>query len=268
MTETIELTLDETGNPSVFSAGHFLRSRLSGTRNLGTPFPRYCLLGFDDSHYQRLKRRYPVHDTLTVRPGRPYLLFSVDGLPMAFVNCGVGAPAAVLVLEETVALGARACLFTGTCGALQEDMVHRELVLPTRAVRDEGTSFHYAPPSRYSSPHPELAAALRDTLRDSGFRFREAALWTTDAPYRETAEKIARLRSEGCAAVDMEGAALFSAGRFRNTPVAGLLAAQDSLATGGWRAGLSRRPDGTPSAGDILDLAMRTFLCWHDRQER
>jgi uridine phosphorylase len=266
MTDTIELTRDGTENPSIFSAGHFLRNRLTETRNRENPFPRYCLLGFDDSHYQRLKRRYPVHDTLAVRPGRPYLFLTVDGIPVAFVSCGVGAPAAVLVLEETVALGARACIFTGTCGALQEDMVHRELVLPTRAVRDEGTSFHYAPPARYSHPHPELAAALRDTLKDSGFRFREAPLWTTDAPYRETAEKIARLRSEGCAAVDMEGAALFSAGRFRNTPVAGLLTAHDSLASGEWRAGLPRPPGGVPSTDDILDLAMRTFLCWHGRQ--
>jgi uridine phosphorylase len=263
-----ELIGGGTEEPAVFTAADFIRHRLGNTTGNQSRLPRYCLLGFEGSHYQRLKRKFPSCSTLCIRPGHPYLLFRYEGIPMSFIDCGIGAPAAGMVLEETYELGAETCLFTGTCGALMEGIFHHDLILPLRAVRDEGTSFHYEPPSRFSLPDEELTATLRDSLIGSGLRFRESAVWTTDAPYRETAAKILRLRTDGCAAVDMETAALFSVAKSRGGRISGLLTARDSLAGGEWRPSLPRRTEGSLSMDAVLDAGLRALRIWHERQNK
>lgn len=264
--EPIELLRGSHKEPAVFTAADFIRHRLGRKPDPVSPLPRYCLMGFEPGHYQRLKRKFPSCSTLSVRPGRPYLLFRFKGVPMAYIDCGIGAPASAMVLEETLELGAEACLFTGTCGALADGLYHHELIVPTAALRDEGTSFHYEPPSRFSLPDTELCSALRDSLSERGLRFRAASVWTTDAPYRETGGKIRRLLADGCEAVDMESAALFSVAKSRGRRIAGLLIARDSLAGGEWRASLPRRPEAGLSMDAVLEAGLRALRMWHHRR--
>ncbi|MDM7924739.1 MAG: nucleoside phosphorylase [bacterium] len=264
--ESIELLRGSHEEPAVFTAASFIRHRLGKTPDRVSSLPRYCLMGFEPAHYQRLKRRFPSCSTLSIRPGRPYLLFQFEGVPMAYIDCGIGAPASAMVLEETIELGAETCLFTGTCGALLEGIFHHDLIVPTAAVRDEGTSFHYEPPSRFSLPDPELRDALRDSLSERDLHFRESPVWTTDAPYRETAGRIRRLLADGCEAVDMESAALFSVAKSRGRRIAGLLTAVDSLAGGEWRASLPRRPEAGLSMDAVLEAGLRALRMWHHRR--
>ncbi len=244
----------------------FIRHRLGRTSDAVNRLPRYCLMGFETAHYQRLKRKFPSCSTLSIRPGHPYLLFQFEGVPMAYIDCGIGAPVSAMVLEETFELGAEVCLFTGSCGALTDGILRNDLILPLRAVRDEGTSFHYEPPSRFSLPDLELFAALRDSLTARGLRFRETSVWTTDAPYRETAGKIRRLLAEGCEAVDMESAALFSVAKSRGCRIAGLLTARDSLTGGEWRPSLPRGPEASLSPDAVLEAGLRALRTWHQRR--
>jgi uridine phosphorylase len=146
----------------------------------------------------------------------------------------LGAPQAVLVLEKLGALGVKRVLFIGWAGSLTPALQPGDLLLPDRAVSEEGTSRHYVP-----VPDPRPAAAwvreIRRSLKKDGLPFRTAPVWTTDAPYRETWEKIRGHQQEGVAAVEMETAALFTVGAFRKIEVAALLVISDELSGTRWR---------------------------------
>jgi purine-nucleoside phosphorylase len=88
-----------------------------------------------------------------------------------------------------------------------------------RALRDEGTSYHYALPSEYSEADPELIATATRALKAKGVKSVTGTSWTTDAPFRETQEAIAAARSKGILAVEMEAAALYAFARARHRKV-------------------------------------------------
>lgn len=159
----------------------------------------------------------------------PVFTISRDGYAVALVHPGVGAPMAVFVMEEMIALGCEHFIVCGGAGVLDQQIAVGHIVVPIAAIRDEGTSYHYLPPGREVEPDPRALAAVVDTLTRHGVDFRLAKTWTTDAIYRETPAKVERRRAEGCATVEMEAAALFAVGQFRRAPVAQLLYGGDDV---------------------------------------
>jgi uridine phosphorylase len=157
-----------------------------------------------------------------------------EGQRLAIFHAGLGAPLSGGILEEVFALGAERVVVCGGAGALDRDLVLGHVMVPTEAVRDEGTSHHYLPPSRTVAAHPDAVAAIEATLERRGVPYRRAITWTTDAFFRETRAKIARRRAEGCATVEMEAAALFAIGQFRAKKVGVLLYAGDDLSGADW----------------------------------
>src|SRR5262245_60882578 len=135
------------------------------------------------------------------------------------VGCAVGAPFAVLVAEELFASGCRLLISMTSAGQITATAKLPYFVVIDRALRDEGTSYHYALPSEYSEADPELIAAATRALKTSGVNAITGACWTTDAPFRETEEAIAAARSKGILAVEMEAAALYAFARARNRKV-------------------------------------------------
>lgn len=164
----------------------------------------------------------------------PVLSVPRGGDRVTVFHPGVGAPSAVGFLEEVIAAGGRSFVAVGGAGALLPDLVLGHPVVVESAVRDEGTSFHYAPPSRTVDADPDGVAALREALTASGVEHLVARTWTTDAFYRETPARIARRVAEGCAVVEMEAAAFIAAARFRGVGFAHLLYAGDSVAGAEW----------------------------------
>ena len=152
------------------------------------------------------------------------------GQRLAVVQAGVGAPMAAGVLEEVVARGVRAVVAVGGAGALLPDLVMGHPVVVTSAVRDEGTSFHYAPPSRTIEADPEGVAVLERVLGAAGAPYLLGRAWTTDALFRETRERVERRVAEGCSVVDMEAAALIAVARYRRVAFGQVVYAGDSLA--------------------------------------
>ena len=148
----------------------------------------------------------------------------------------LGAPYAVMVLEKLIALGARMVLALGWCGSLQSHLPIGHLVLPTTAMSTEGTSRHY-PLSEPPDPNQGLVRILGNLLEPSDARWQEGTVWSTDGFYRETVELVQHYKAQGVLGVDMEMAALFTLGRFRRVPVAGLLVVSDELATLHWNPG-------------------------------
>jgi uridine phosphorylase len=166
--------------------------------------------------------RWPVHE------------IDVDGRRLAFTHPGIGAPFAAGVLEELIALGCKRFVVCGGAGVLASHLTVGHLVVPTDAVRDEGTSYHYAAPSRTIAAHDDARRTVVATLERDGVPYVEGTTWTTDAFYRETPTRIARRRDEGCLVVEMEAAALFAVAAFRDVPLGYLLYGGDDLSSERW----------------------------------
>eukprot|EP00904_Undaria_pinnatifida_P002329 jgi/Undpi1/12097/HiC_scaffold_41.g14070.m1 len=167
--------------------------------------------------------------------GDAYRLRRLGNNVMVIGNFGVGAPAAATVLEDAIAYGVREVVAIGIAGGLLSELQPGQLILVDKAARDEGTSHHYLPPQPFAIPDPHLHTSLSRHLHQQAVPFQVAGTWTTDAPYRETTLEAKHFAAQGCATVDMEQAALFTVGLYRQIPVAGLLVVADSLHEGGWR---------------------------------
>ncbi len=146
----------------------------------------------------------------------------------------MGAPLAAAFLEQAITRGCRRFAVCGGAGALVPAARPRSRIVPTAAVRDERTSYHYRSPAREVTAEPTAVAAATSVLSERGVPFVASKTWTTDAIYRETRARAARRREEGCLVVEMEAAALLAAARFRSVPLVYLLYAGDSLAGDTW----------------------------------
>ena len=164
---------------------------------------------------------------------------------------GVGSPLAAVFLEELIETGCRTFVAVGGAGGLVPELTVGYVVVPTAAVRDEGTSYHYLPAGREVEPTPRVVAAIEKVLQAHHVPFVTGKVWTTDAPYRETRGKAARRVAEGCLAVDMEAAALFAVARFRDAEFGQILAAADDLSQEQW-----------DDRGFIPDTSVRERLFW------
>ena len=165
-----------------------------------------------------------------------------DDQPITLMAPALGAPYAVMVLEKLIALGARMVVALGWCGSLQPHLKIGDLVLPTTTVSTEGTSRHYPLNGQPPDPDQGLGGVLRRLLEASDNRWQEGPVWSTDGFYRETVQLVQDYQAQGVLGVDMEMAALFTVGRYRQVPVAGLLVVSDELATLQWNPGYRSEP--------------------------
>ncbi len=182
----------------------------------------------------------------------PAYLLQTEKEPVCLMQAPVGAPAAVQLLEWLIFHGAREIVSTGSCGALVP-LGEGQFLVPYRALRDEGTSYHYLEPSRFITLSLRAREAIETVLRRRGLPFSEAVTWTTDAFFRETRAKTALRREEGCVCVEMECAALAACARLRGITWGELLFTADTLANAdrydprGW---------GKEAAGPALELCL------------
>ncbi len=172
------------------------------------------------------------------RNPRLFLVTRGNG-PVVLTTSPYGAPSAVMLLEELIAFGVNRVVFVGYCGSIQEGIGLGEIVLPTRAVREEGTSYHYLPRAEECRPDRMLLDELHRCVQQTGVSAIKGAIWTTDALYRETRKKIEAYRVEGVLAVDMEMSAVFAVGAVRSVGVVALLLVSDLFSRGAWTPGFS-----------------------------
>jgi len=157
--------------------------------------------------------------------------FDIGGRRVGIVGCAVGAPYAVLVAEQMFASGCRLLLSITSSGELVRLGPRPYFVLVERALRDEGTSYHYLPAEDYAQADPGLLARLNAAIAGCGPVVHRGATWTTDAPFRETAEVIERGNALGLAAIEMESAALYALAAARGLPIACLAHVTNAMAT-------------------------------------
>jgi len=148
---------------------------------------------------------------------------------------GIGAPWAASVLEELIGLGCRSFIAAGAAGVLDGSIEPGEILLPTAALRDEGTSYHYLSRGRWAKPDMDALRSIEKACRNKGLSSRRVKTWTTDGVYRETPAKIAQRIRDGCLAVEMEAAAFFAVARFRGVSFAQILYAGDDVSGERWK---------------------------------
>jgi uridine phosphorylase len=142
-----------------------------------------------------------------------------EGLELGIVPCAVGASFAVLVAEQLFASGCKLLVSVTSSGQLVELRAPPYFIFIDRALRDEGTSYHYLPASEFSAADPTIIAALTDIFNGLRVPVAHGATWTTDAPFRETPAAIAAMKVKGLLAVEMEAAALYAFAEARGKPV-------------------------------------------------
>lgn len=153
----------------------------------------------------------------------------INNVDIAFVQTPLGGAGAVQIMEQLIAGGAREIIAAGCCGALVED-TEGSFFIPTAALRQEGTSYHYLPPSREVELDRKPIKAICKVLENAGLNYTLCKTWTTDGFYRETKEMVQYRKSEGYSVVEMECASLAACAKMRGILFGQLLFTADSLA--------------------------------------
>ena len=218
-----------------------VRGLLDYHDSLGTPavaVPRVMVLTWQPRLEQRVRERREHQELRGPGTGSSLLRLTPD---LGLARLPIGAPAAAIAVEELSARGTEVFIGVGTAGAIDERLAAGDLVVCSAALRDEGTSHHYAPPEPFAVPDPGLTARLRAVLPGAV----HGSSWTTDAPYRETAEEVAKYRAEGIVTVEMEASCLFTVASAVGAAAAAAFTVSDVLHGEQWSPHFS--------AADVLD---------------
>jgi uridine phosphorylase len=206
--------------PSAFMPENLLREARRQKRLPAVPVPKICILDPDGDIVRHLRAagradRHPAwacyHTDLEV--------FRHEDHQYGIVGCAVGAAFAVLIAEELFASGCELLISVTSSGQICPIQPPPYFIVIDRALRDEGTSYHYLPPSDYCEANSHLSELGQKALTAAGIRVHVGATWTTDAPFRETQEAIDAATQAGILAVEMEAAALYAFAQARGRPV-------------------------------------------------
>ena len=194
--------------------------------------PEKCLFAFlgdvVDSYAARNKATMAVELITVSHKTKVYVLHEEDE-DITLVQSIVGAPAATLIMDNLISFGCKKFIAVGSCGVLSDVSENASLV-PVRALRAEGTSYHYLPASRYIELDEEPVSLMKECFSKMGLPFETCTTWTTDAFFRETKDMVAKRIADGCSVVEMECAALAACCRKRGARFGQFLFTADSLA--------------------------------------
>lgn len=207
-------------------------------------FPEICVSTFSENIIQKfasLDSTEKIAELYTANGAIPVYKIRYKDTDIAFYMSRVGAPACVVGFEEVVAMGAKKFVLFGSCGVLDNEKVKDKIIIPTSAVRDEGTSYHYIAPSAEIAADGQFVQILENVLNCCGYPYVKGKTWTSDAIYRETIPIINERKQEGCIAADMECAAMLAVSQYRKIPFIQFLYGADDLSSDKW---------------DIRDLAL------------
>src|SRR6266852_4975917 len=219
--------------PSIFTAENLLREAKRQKALGQAKIPRICVLDPDGDIVRWLvatgrAERDPqwacYHTDLHT--------FAHEDMQFGIIGCAVGASFAVLVAEELFASGCKLLISVTSAGQIVPIADPPYFVLIERALRDEGTSYHYLPPAEFSHLAPGFLSMFETVLARTPVPIYRGATWTTDAPFRETASAIAYCRELGLMGAEMEAAALYAFAEARQRPLVCLAHVTNRMARG------------------------------------
>ena len=200
-------------------------------------FPQYCVMPMYRTLFDHLIAKNEIRPIIEIPSSYEMIkLYELkfQGKTLVVVNPGLGAPLASATLEVMIELGCRRFVACGSGGVLKPELKRGTVVIPDSAVRDEGTSYHYLPPSRTVEMNPSVVIKLENILKKHHINYETGKVWTTDAFYRETKKKIAERKAEKCLMVEMECAAFMAVAKFRNVVFGQYLGAGDDVSGDEW----------------------------------
>lgn len=199
---------------------------------LGLMLPKKCVFSFLGDYIDTYASKTDTRQVslfISATKHYPIYITKYKGQEIVLCQAPVGAAPAVQILDWLIAYGVSEIISAGSCGAL-EQFPESTFLVPKLALRDEGTSYHYAPPSRFMEINERARNAIKETILEHGMKYQEVTTWSTDGFFRETKEKVAYRKSEGCSVVEMECSALAACTAFRGATWGMILYTADSLA--------------------------------------
>ena len=199
---------------------------------LDLQLPKKCIYAFLEEEIDRYAQEVGAKcagEFISATKTYPVYVMDYKDEKVCLAQAPVGSAPAAQFMDWLIGYGVEQIISTGTCGVLA-DIEENAFLVPVRALRDEGTSYHYAAPSRYMEMQTEVISAIEQVLEQLGVPYEEVMTWSTDGFYRETAEKVAYRKEEGCAVVEMECSALAAVAQLRGVVWGELLFTADSLA--------------------------------------
>ncbi len=206
--------------PSAFTPESLLREARRQKQLLDATTPAICVLDPDGDIVRHLKSssRAALDPAWACYHTKLYR-FTEAGIEFGIIGCAVGGAFAVLVAEELFSSGCKLLISMTSAGQILPVQKPPYFIIIDRALRDDGTSYHYLPPSEYSEADTELIRLARDALTAGDITAQVGSTWTTDAPFRETETSIEAAANSGILAVEMEAAALYAFAQARGRPV-------------------------------------------------
>lgn len=195
-------------------------------------FPEYAVFPFLADEIDRFARRYgcrQIGQYISATKVFPIYEHLYNGKKVCLCQAPVGAAPAVQLLDYLIGNGCKKIISAGSCGALLP-FEENEFFIPTEALRCEGASYHYLPPSRTVRANQIAVAAIEKAMRKNKVPYQMCKTWTTDGFYRETKAMVEYRKAEGCSVVEMECAALMACAEFRNAVFGQILFTADTLA--------------------------------------
>ena len=189
----------------------------------------FAFLGEHIDAYAKSSGVVQVSEFISATKHYPIYITTYKGEAICLCQAPVGAAPAAQLLDWLIGYGVREIISAGSCGAL-ESFPENTFLVPRRALRDEGASYHYAPLSRFMDVNPTALAAIEQALTAHGLPYREVTTWSTDGFYRETKAKVAYRKAEGCSVVEMECSALAACANLRGAVWGEILFTGDTLA--------------------------------------
>lgn len=179
----------------------------------------------------------------------------------AMFQAPVGEPACVGEYEDIIAMGSKCLILFGNCGVLDKNIEDCGIIIPTKAIRDEGCSYHYAPPSDTIEVNTKYKELFKEVLCECSYSYTEGTTWTNDAPYRETREKVNKRKEQGAVCVEMECAGMQALCNFRGTDFFQFFYAGDNLDNSDWQprsiSGATRLDDKTKIGLLAFELGLK-----------
>ncbi len=200
--------------------------------NDGELLPDICVMTFFGDVLKKFigKNKYGIPGKYVSEMGVfPAYVLKYKGIEICMIQAVVGSASIAMMTEYLIGCGVKNIIACGGCGVLS-NIPAGDVIIPVTALRDEGASYHYLPPSRDIRLDTDIIGIIKNTLAEHSVSFRECKTWTTDAFFRETPDMVTYRKEEGCEVVEMECAAIASVARFRGIKFGQLLYSGDILA--------------------------------------
>lgn len=260
--EDFPLLWDTTNASSAFDPEDWFEYCEAITGRLRPKLPAFAIQSVISAHFDLVVERYGATIDDFTLADHPFAVFEHDGVVMVIGRSAKGSYAAG-GLDELISLGARHIIFLGGSGTISKEVDVDDLFIPTSALRDEGVSCHYIPPSRYAYPSLPLTETLLRVCTGAQARVKSGPMWTITAHFRQALPRLRAFRAEGCKVVNNEASSAFAVGQARGADVAALLNVGDTLVNDRFVV-----PGGHPKLYGMadsvlqLDLAIKTLLAF------